>query len=508
MRGFRPLTRCVIVMAALLTPISACSGGQDPGASPKAVAPGEGSATSRPSREPLGVVPMTLVDGRVHVQLIALGRTSNNSVTGQFRLNNDSSSEISLVRSLYEGGQPLDRRNAASGIGLLDGTGNKLYMPLWTTDGVCLCSDLSARVVPPGGTTDLYAVFPAPPVEVRRLSVVMPLTVPFQDVPIATGPVPPLPDQNIDPATASLAPPRILPVSSTVEGHEQSTDDDGGDRAVRLSSDVLFALNKADLTPRASVLLEGVARQINESTGNTVKVDGHTDTTGNDAINQPLSERRARTVSKRLQSLVTRQGVTFQVTGHGSQDPIASNSTEEGRRKNRRTTVTFTRPLPKPTAPPTSGGEPYTWTQGNPAVLGSATFTPPEAGGLKVEVNGLHRDATGVTVLVWTLRNPAGEPVNITSQFSKFRSLHVSDFGTASGVELTAGKLRYQPLRTSDSGCLCYQFIRSSGKPRIGAGEAATFMDVYKLPPELQTVDVQFPWGMSPGATVTGLTVK
>jgi len=498
--------------AALLAAVSACNGGDDPGASaktPEAVAPGTGSTAPGQSRSP-GVVPMTLAGGRAHVELTALSRTSGNAVTGQFRISNDGSAELRLAVTLFEAGQAQKSSVVASGISLLDGTGNKLYMPLWTTDNKCLCSDLSAKVVPPGGSADVYAVFPAPPADVRQVSVVLPHTVPLQDVPIASGPVRPLPDQNIDPAAASLAPPRILPVRSTAEGEGESTDDSGGDRAVRLSSDVLFALNKANLNPSASALLDGVARQIDDSTGNTVKVDGFTDITGNDAINQPLSERRAGTVSQRLKGLVKRQGVTFQVAGHGSRDPVASNGTAEGRRKNRRVTVTFTRPLPKQTAAPAPGGEPFKWTKEDPAVVKSAPFIAPAASGLKVEVNSLHRDASGVTTLVWTLRNDGSASVNIAARFTNFRSVNASNAGTASGVELvdTTAKLRYQPLHTSENRCLCAEYIRAEAKAQINPGETATYADIYKLPPELQTVELQIPWSTAPGATLKGLTVK
>lgn len=507
MRGFRPSAHFVMAMAAILVAVSACSGGgDDPAASPTAT----GSSAPAQGKAPLGVVPMTLAAGSAHVELTALSRTSDKAVTGQFRVTNDGSAALRLAVTMFEAGQAQRSSLVASGIGLLDGTGNKLYMPLWTTDNKCLCSNLSSKVVPPGGSADMYAVFPAPPANVSRVSVVLPHTVPIQDVPLGSGPVQPLQDQTIDPATASLAPPRILPVRSTIEGDEQSTDDNSDDRAIRLSSDVLFALNKADLTARAAGLLDGVAKQIDESTGTSVKVDGYTDTTGNDAINQPLSERRAKTVADRLKSQVTRQGVTFQEAGHGSRDPVASNSTEQGRRKNRRVTVTFTRPQPKPAAPPAAGGEPYKWTNGGPTVVKSASFTPPAASGLKIEVNSLHRDASGVTTLVWTLRNEGNRPLNVAARLTNFNAVFASNAGTASGLELvdTTAKLRYQPLHTSDNRCLCAEFIRAGAKAQVGPGEAATFADVYKLPPELQTVELQAPWGTAQGATVPGLTVK
>jgi outer membrane protein OmpA-like peptidoglycan-associated protein len=518
--GFRPSTRLVAVATALLAATaSACSrDGDDRGASPThSVVTTEGatgSAVPGQGQGPLGVVPMQLSTGRAHVELTALSRTSDTAVTGQFRITNDGPGELELAITLFESGQAPKGSDTASGIGLLDGVGNKLYMPLWTADNTCLCSNLSGKVVPPGGSADVYALFPAPPADVHRVSVVMPHTVPFQDVPIATGPVPPLQEQTIDPAStaASTAAPRILPVRATVEGEQQSTDDNADDRTVRLSSDVLFALNKANLSPQAQALLDGVGRQIDESTGSTVRVDGYTDITGNDGINQPLSERRARTVSERLQSLVKRHGVTFQVAGHGSRDPVASNSTDEGRRKNRRVTVTFTRPPPKPTntsPSQASGGEPYRWTKGDPPLLGSAAFAPHEASGLKVEVNGLHRDVSGTTMLVWTLRNQGG-PVDIAARFTNYRSVNASNAGTASGLELvdTATKLRYQPLQTSDTSCLCAEFLRAEAKTQIGPGQTATYANTYKLPADLRTVDLQIPWSASPGATVTGLTVN
>jgi outer membrane protein OmpA-like peptidoglycan-associated protein len=487
------------------------TGGDEGGSSAPTVSSSAGPERGRS----LGVVPMTLAAGPAHVELLALSRTSDDAVTGQFRITNDGSADLDLQITLFESGI-VERYpdgtgvDQATGIGLLDGTGNKLYMPLWTTDDQCLCSDLIGKVVPPGGSADVYAVFPAPPADVHRVSVLLPNTVPFQDVRIGSGPVRPLEDQSIDPATVSLAPPRILAVGRTVEGEEQSIDDNADDRAIRLSSDVLFDINKADLTPRASTLLEGVARQLDESTGDTVTVDGHTDTTGNDAINQPLSERRARTVSRRLQSLVQRQGVTFQEAGHGSKDPVAPNDTEEGRRKNRRVTVTFTRPqTEQQSTPPASSGEPYRWTKNDPAVLGNASLTASEASGLKVEVNSLHRDASGVATLVWTLRNDGDGPVDYSVELDNFWSAAGST-GSAVGLELvdTAGQLRYQPLHASDGRCLCAEFIRAEAKVRIWPGETATFANLYKLPLDLRTVELQIPWNESPAATVTDLTVQ
>jgi hypothetical protein len=115
-----------------------------------------------------------------------------------------------------------------------------------------------------------------------------------------------------------------------------------------------------------------------------------------------------------------------------------------------------------------------------------------------------------VATLVWTLRNDSGGPVDIGARFNNFRYYTVNNVNTASGLELVdpAGKLRYQPLHTSDDQCLCADFIRYMAKSRLANADHVTYANLYKLPPELRTVELQIPWSTSPGATVTGLTVS
>jgi outer membrane protein OmpA-like peptidoglycan-associated protein len=70
----------------------------------------------------------------------------------------------------------------------------------------------------------------------------------------------------------------------------------------------------------------------------TVDVIGNTDSSGGDAINQPLSERRASSVASEL----VRNGVLAQrlyVAGNSSRNPVASNATAEGKAQNRRVAV-------------------------------------------------------------------------------------------------------------------------------------------------------------------------
>ena len=78
-------------------------------------------------------------------------------------------------------------------------------------------------------------------------------------------------------------------------------------------------------------------------TGLFIKVDGYTDNTGSDTVNVPLSQSRAESVRNFLQRNYPSNfpNKRFAVAGHGSQDPIASNATSDGKAANRRVTITL-----------------------------------------------------------------------------------------------------------------------------------------------------------------------
>jgi outer membrane protein OmpA-like peptidoglycan-associated protein len=69
-----------------------------------------------------------------------------------------------------------------------------------------------------------------------------------------------------------------------------------------------------------------------------ILVEGHSDSTGSDAYSQQLSERRAASVKNSL----VRRGVAphrINILGHGERRPVATNTTAEGRRMNRRVEI-------------------------------------------------------------------------------------------------------------------------------------------------------------------------
>lgn len=100
-------------------------------------------------------------------------------------------------------------------------------------------------------------------------------------------------------------------------------------------SDVLFDTGKYSLKPNTQISLAKVAGILQAYPGLTLQVEGYTDSVGSDQMNQKLSENRADSV----RSFLIAQGVQPQnitSTGYGKSNPVADNSTSQGRAQNRR----------------------------------------------------------------------------------------------------------------------------------------------------------------------------
>ena len=108
---------------------------------------------------------------------------------------------------------------------------------------------------------------------------------------------------------------------------------------VTFDSGILFATNKADLNIDAKNSLAKFATVLNNNADCDIAIIGHTDNTGSDAINQPLSVKRATSVSDYLKSCGVKTAQIKSVEGQGSGNPVADNSTAEGRKQNRRVEV-------------------------------------------------------------------------------------------------------------------------------------------------------------------------
>jgi len=102
--------------------------------------------------------------------------------------------------------------------------------------------------------------------------------------------------------------------------------------------DVLFAFDKATLSPGALRNVDKLAVFLNKHPNRSVLVEGHTDSVGSDAYNLDLSEKRAEAVKSALvNQKVGEERVTTK--GYGKKYPVASNHTSEGRQLNRRVEV-------------------------------------------------------------------------------------------------------------------------------------------------------------------------
>lgn len=179
-------------------------------------------------------------------------------------------------------------------------------------------------------------MYPAPPGNLNEMTVATPITPPMLDIPITSSP------ESVE--NVNLEDPQILDltmISDSLDGDQTGRTESADDVSIILSSDILFETGSANLSSNAEEILEQVAREIDDATSSSVSIDGYADNTGNDAINIPLSQERAESVESALSDLITRDGVTFNVEGHGSADPIADNETEDGRERNRRVSVTF-----------------------------------------------------------------------------------------------------------------------------------------------------------------------
>ena len=108
---------------------------------------------------------------------------------------------------------------------------------------------------------------------------------------------------------------------------------------VTFDSGVLFATNKYDLNANAKNNLAEFAKVLKEYSDADVAIYGHTDSTGSDAINNPLSVNRANAVADYLKSLGVAASQIKSVEGKGSKEPVADNSTAAGRTQNRRVEV-------------------------------------------------------------------------------------------------------------------------------------------------------------------------
>ncbi|MEP7348524.1 MAG: OmpA family protein [Sphingorhabdus sp.] len=113
---------------------------------------------------------------------------------------------------------------------------------------------------------------------------------------------------------------------------------DGDNLILDMPSGITFAVDSATVQPAFQTTLNQVAQTLTQYEKTYVDVMGHTDSTGSDAYNQTLSERRASSVANYLSSRGVQQA-RLATKGYGESQPKASNVAEAGRAENRRVEI-------------------------------------------------------------------------------------------------------------------------------------------------------------------------
>lgn len=114
----------------------------------------------------------------------------------------------------------------------------------------------------------------------------------------------------------------------------------GDNITLNMPGNITFATDSADLSSDFYDVLNSVSKVLNEFNKTVIEVAGHTDSTGSDAYNQSLSERRAMSVAAYLKSqkIMPERVITV---GMGESRPVADNASGEGRQANRRVELTL-----------------------------------------------------------------------------------------------------------------------------------------------------------------------
>jgi len=112
------------------------------------------------------------------------------------------------------------------------------------------------------------------------------------------------------------------------------------DNQLRLDipSDISFDTGRSDIKPGLRPVLDQFASGLSGQPNTDIRIIGHTDNVGSDAVNDPLSRQRAQAARDYLAS----RGVDARhiaIDGRGEREPVASNATAEGRAQNRRVEI-------------------------------------------------------------------------------------------------------------------------------------------------------------------------
>jgi len=107
---------------------------------------------------------------------------------------------------------------------------------------------------------------------------------------------------------------------------------------LEIPSDISFDTGRSDIKSNFRPILDQFASGLSNQPNTEIRIVGHTDNVGSDAVNDPLSRQRAQSARDYLSSRGV-NGARIMTDGRGEREPIATNATAEGRAQNRRVEI-------------------------------------------------------------------------------------------------------------------------------------------------------------------------
>lgn len=143
---------------------------------------------------------------------------------------------------------------------------------------------------------------------------------------------------------AKLAPSKVLDIKFVTEdlSGEERREDSTGKTKFTLQAEVLFPKDSSKLDSGAESRIQDIVDEVGKQKAKELNVFGFTDDLGSYEHGKKLSKERADAVQKALAKELG-PAITFNVRGYSEDYPIADNSSEDGRKKNRRVEVSFAR---------------------------------------------------------------------------------------------------------------------------------------------------------------------
>lgn len=352
----RPPRRALLSSALGLVALTACTRGDDDavpaGEDDPAVSDGGDSAASDPSvavttvslpwdraTVTVGVRPLVRREDHLVLTLDLQAEDPDGDVTGDL-----------VTQFDYVWG--ASRVGAWHGVRLLDLAGDAVAAPAIDVDGLAVANTTDtarhdSTVLLEGSIQLVYA-----DLGIDAVDLFLPKVPLITGVPVLDGEVPSLdPDEDpLDLTTVDEAPVSemiafsadlVAPIQQQAEAESVT---------VSIGSDVLFDSSSAELSAEAEQVLDAAAGSILEHEPGPVTVIGHTDDVDDDAFNLDLSRRRAEAVEDALSSRIDTADYPLETEGRGESEPVADNSTSEGRAENRRVELLITAPRSGETA--------------------------------------------------------------------------------------------------------------------------------------------------------------